>query len=96
MFVKSVARNNLERDGSDPHHVAECCIIYIEVLNENSATLTFNGEPYTASRVSPTDVLRNTVRDIKNTTEVDECYRKAAVDLLAKDIAEAQWEISAE
>ena len=96
MFVKSVARNNLERDGSDPHHVAECCITYIEVLNENSATLAFNGEPYTTSRVSPTDVLRHTVEDVENSFELDECYRRAAVDLLAKDIAKAQWEISAE
>lgn len=90
MFVKSVARNNLERDGSDPHHVAQCCITYIEVLDEDTATLAFNGEPYTTSRVSPTDVLLHTVTDVENPMELDECYRRAAVDLLAEDIAEAQ------
>lgn len=96
MFVKSVARNNLERDGSDPHHVAQCCIMYIEVLNEDSATLAFNGEPYTTSRVSPTDVLRHTIADVENPIELDECYRRAAVDLLAEDIAKAQRKINAE
>jgi len=95
-FVETVARNNIERDGSNPHHVANCCIINIEVIDESTATLSYNGLPYTKERVPPTEILTFNIGSVENPFELSADYRNAAVDLLADDIADAQKRIQEE
>jgi hypothetical protein len=92
-FVTEVARNNADRDGSNPRSVAECVITGIAVIGDGEATLSHNAGVYADERISPTDVLRHTIHDANSPTRLPNGYRQAAVDLLAAEIDAKQQEL---
>lgn len=92
-WVRSVARNNIERDGSNPRFVAEVCIYDVQDLEGEVALLTV-ADPYSNTRASATSVITvhsNEERARHRTRDMG--YRDLAVELLASDIAEAMEKV---
>lgn len=92
-FVAQVAKNNIEKDGSSAKHVAESVITSLVVLDEDTATLTTTGGPYSNVRVTPTQVLNYTIHEVPKPEALPSGYRRAAVVLLRNEIAEAMDEL---
>lgn len=88
-FVETLAKQNMEGDNADTHHVAECAITDTHVIDKENVTLLFNGEPYTETRTTPTQVLLWALSDATQ-YDVSTNYRSDAVNLLANDIEEMQ------
>lgn len=88
-FVRTVAANNIERDGSSAKYVAESVITSIQVLNDDTATISTTGGEYSNFRITPTDVLGYTIYEVEKPKQLPNGYRRAAVVLLANEIDEA-------
>jgi len=86
-FVETLAER---KDSETPaSRVAEVAITDIEIVDEDNATLLFNGLPYVDTRTTPTEVLLHTVQDT-HPELIDTYYRDVAVNLLSYDIEEAE------
>jgi len=95
-FVRMVARNNLDRDGSGPRSVAESAIVDTENVGDEK-TLLFSLEPYaddprTQTKLWPGDVLTGAGRAPYHASQPDD-LRELAVEVLTADLYSAMLQI---
>lgn len=88
-FVETLAKKSLEYNDTPAEEISQVVITCIEVIDEENATMLFNGEPYTKTRTTPSEVLLQTVQEA-DPSNIRMGFRESAVNLLAVDIEEAK------
>lgn len=96
-WVRTIAMNNIERDGSPVDAVAEMCIYDVQALSGGEVALLTVADPYSNTRARPTDViLHHGEEERARHYKLGMGFRELAVCLLASDLSEAMEEVVAE